>query len=94
MRIAYQYSALIINLIILLSVSVGFVLRPDKRPSLILWIIYGLIGAGFYVTVLFFDMPGFGNTNSPLRSLLQDALVAASLFFLAFDDLRKRWRNR
>lgn len=93
LRMSFQYAVFILNAMILLSSLVGFALRPDKRPSLILWILYGLAGTVFYTVVLVFGFGAWGNEASPIRSLVQDALVASSLLFPTLSDVVRKWKR-
>lgn len=93
LRTAFQYAAFALNAMILLTSLIGFYLRPDKRPSLILWILYGLAGTVFYTVVLVFGLGAWGNSSSPIRSLVQDALVASSLLFPTLSDVVRKWKR-
>lgn len=93
MRELYQWMNMILNIIIFLSAVLSCRLRPDKKFSLFMWIVYGAVGIIFYAIVLIGHNGMFGNDYSPLRNLIQDAIVASSLFWLSFGDLWKRLKN-
>ena len=93
LRVYFQWVTFGVDLVILISAVVGFIIRPDKRSSLFMWILYGAIAAGFYGVVLIGKNNAFGNEVSPMRALLKDAIVASSLFWLVLADLKRKYRQ-
>jgi hypothetical protein len=93
MRMALQYMTLFLNIIVVVSAVIGFFCTPRKRPSLTIWLLFGLVGCGYYIPILFFGMGDFGMESSPYSRLIQTALVTSALFWPALSDLRKKWNK-
>jgi len=89
-RLAYQVTALSINILIIV-IAVWITIADIKRwPVQGKWILYGLVGTVFYTVVVVFGNGNFGNDFSPIRTMIQDTLVLLAVFFGLLEVIRRK----
>jgi len=90
LRYASQVATLVINFLII-AIAVWIIIVDYKSwPVQAKWIMYGIVGGGFYVIVVLFGNGNFGNDYSPIRTLIQDTLVLVAVFFALVEVIRRK----
>ena len=92
-----QYAVLTMHILIVLAAGVGWRCVPHKKPSLVVWGLYGAVGIVFYIYVLFVvdvTVPSLGITElASIRSLVQACFVATWLWLWNFKNLNAKIKN-
>jgi len=88
-RLASQYAAMGLSLVIVIMALVSCRLKRSKLYSNLMWLTYGLVGLVFYmITLCRPEMPLSSHDLSPIRTLIQYTMVASWLFLWSFTNFK------